>query len=114
MSITIKQYQSFTPSTFIVPENLVCTQDTYLFTGLVAEAGELAGNYAKYCRGDFNSEELIFRTKKELGDVLYFCFQLANQIGLDIEDVLEANRDKLQDRLNKGTIKGDGEGDRLK
>lgn len=109
MSITIRSYQDFTPSTFIVPDNPVSTQDTYLFCGLVAEAGEVAGNYAKYCRGDFNSEELTFRTKKELGDVLYFVFQLATQLGLDVEDILEENKAKLQDRLNRGKIKGDGE-----
>ena len=107
--ITIKRYQDFTPTTFLVPDNPVSTQDAYLFVGLAAEAGEVGGNFAKYCRGDFNEEELIFRTKKELGDVFYFAFQLATQIGLDVEDILEANKEKLEDRMKKNKIEGDGE-----
>ena len=109
MAITIKEYQEFTPKTFIVPHKLISTQDVYLFTGLVAEAGELAGNFAKHCRGDFDIYELITRTKKELGDVLYFSFQLANHLNLDIEEILEQNKVKLEDRLARGKIKGDGE-----
>ena len=109
MAITIKKYQDFTPKTFVVPDEPVSTQDAYLFAGLAAEAGEVAGNFAKYCRGDFGVEELIYRTKKELGDVFYFAFQLATQIGLDVEDILEANKEKLEKRLAENKIKGDGE-----
>jgi NTP pyrophosphatase (non-canonical NTP hydrolase) len=104
--ITIKEYQDFTPKTFLVPK-----QNTlpYLFTGLVAEAGEVAGNYAKYMRGDFDGEELANRTEKELGDVLYFVFQLATCMGMKVEDILEYNRSKLELRLSKNKIMGDGE-----
>jgi NTP pyrophosphatase (non-canonical NTP hydrolase) len=109
MSITIKEYQAFTPTTFVVPDDIVASQDAYLFSGLVAEAGEVAGNWAKYCRADFDIDELILRTKKELGDVLYFTFQLANRLDLDVEEILEVNRSKLQGRMDKGKIKGDGE-----
>jgi NTP pyrophosphatase (non-canonical NTP hydrolase) len=109
MSITIKEYQEFTPTTFVVPMSVVDARESYLFSGLAAEAGEVAGNYAKYCRGDFHTQELVSRTKKELGDVLYFTFQLANWLNLDVEEILETNRSKLQDRMNKGKIKGDGE-----
>lgn len=109
MNITIKEYQDFTPTTFLVPDNPISTQDTYLFAGLAAEAGEVAGNYAKYCRGDFDVVELVSRTKKELGDVLYFVFQLANQLHLDVEDIILENRNKLQDRLDRQVIKGDGD-----
>ena len=109
MSITLQEYRDFTPTTFIVPSALVDAQYAYLFAGLAAEAGEVAGNYAKYCRGDFEKADLKLRTKKELGDVLYFTFQLATTLGFSIEEILETNRDKLQDRMNKNKIKGDGE-----
>lgn len=105
----IRKYQSFTPTTFLVPEEEASTRDAYLFAGLAGEAGEVAGNYAKYCRGDFDDQELAFRTKKELGDVFYFAFQLATHLGLDVEDILQTNMDKLKARFANGTIKGDGE-----
>lgn len=107
--ITIKEYQNFTPKTFVVPNNLTSCRFAYLFAGLAAEAGEVAGNYAKHCRGDFEGDELVERTKKELGDVLYFTFQLANLLGLDVEEILLANKTKLEDRLARNVIKGDGE-----
>jgi NTP pyrophosphatase (non-canonical NTP hydrolase) len=108
MSI-LKDYQSFTPTTFIVPDNYVSAIDSYLFSGLASEAGEVAGNYAKYCRGDFEVDELKKRTTKELGDVMYFVSQIANSFHLDLEDVLINNQVKLQDRLDRNKIKGDGE-----
>ena len=107
--ITIKEYQEFTPKTFLVPESYIDSRLSYLFAGLAAEAGEVAGNYAKFCREDFGMEELTVRSWKELGDVLYFTFQLANMLGLDIEDILAANKTKLVDRLARNVIKGDGE-----
>jgi NTP pyrophosphatase (non-canonical NTP hydrolase) len=106
MSITIKEYQNFVPTTFVVPPQNALA---YLFSGLAGEAGEVAGNYAKYMRGDFDGEELANRTEKELGDVLYFIFQLANVMGMKVEDILEYNKAKLELRLSKNKIKGDGE-----
>lgn len=106
MKITIKEYQQFTPKTFIVPPEKALT---YLFTGLAAEAGEVAGVYAKYVRKDFDVEVMTERVEKELGDVLYFVFQLANQLGLKVEDILIANKVKLEDRLSRNVLKGDGD-----
>lgn len=104
--ITIKEYQEFTPKTFQVPpENALA----YLFSGLAAEAGEVAGVYAKYMRKDFNGEVLVERVEKELGDVLWFTFQLANQLGMKVEDILANNKTKLEDRVSRNVIKGDGD-----
>lgn len=106
MTITIKEYQAFTPKTFLVPpENALA----YLFSGLAGEAGEVAGAYAKYMRKDFDGEDLVERVEKELGDVLYFVFQLSTQLGLKVEDILSNNKLKLEDRLARNAIKGDGD-----
>lgn len=107
--ITLKEYAKFTPTTFIVPEYQVDATFAYLFSGLAAEGGEVAGNYAKYCRGDFGLDVLRERTFKELGDVMYFVTQLANELDINLEEVLLANMSKLKARLATGTIKGDGE-----
>jgi NTP pyrophosphatase (non-canonical NTP hydrolase) len=102
--ITLKEYQEFTPTTFIVPEYEVDAVYAYLFSGLAAEGGEVAGNYAKYCRGDFGLDELRNRTSKELGDVMYFVTQLANELGFQLEDILIENKFKLTERMNKNKI----------
>lgn len=102
-------YQAFTPTTFVVPEYPTTAVDAYLFSGLAAEAGEVVGNYAKYVRGDFDKRELASRTHKELGDVLYFVSQISNEFDFNIEDILRDNMTKLEDRMKKNKISGDGE-----
>ena len=79
--ITIQEYQDFTPTTFIVERKEIGNRLAYLYSGLAAEGGEVAGNYAKYCRNDFDIEELTTRTEKELGDVMYFVAKLAHELG---------------------------------
>jgi NTP pyrophosphatase (non-canonical NTP hydrolase) len=105
--ITIREYSDFTPTTFIVPDYQVDATFAYLFSGLAAEGGEVAGNYAKYCRGDFQLDELRNRTFKELGDVMYFVTQLANELNINLEDVMLNNMEKLKARLKANKIKGD-------
>jgi NTP pyrophosphatase (non-canonical NTP hydrolase) len=108
MSI-LKKYQEFTPTTFVVPCTQVPSGISYLYSGIAAEAGEVAGVFAKWCRGDFDKCELEKRTFKELGDILYFASQIANSFNFSLEDIIAANQAKLEDRFAKGKIKGDGE-----
>lgn len=102
----IEQYQEFTPSTFLVSKEATLP---YLYAGLPAEAGEVAGNYAKFVRGDFGEEELKTRTIKELGDVMYFVSQLCNYWDMTIEELVTINRLKLEGRRDRGTLQGDGD-----
>ena len=102
----LKLYQEFTPKTFIVQkENAL----DYLFNGLAAETCEVCGVYAKFKRLDFNKEVLLERVEKEIGDVFYFLFQLCNELGFDVETILLNNKTKLEDRLNRNVLKGDGD-----
>ena len=109
MKITVKEYQDFTPTTFIVKRKELGSRLAYLFSGLAAEGGEVAGNYAKYCRSDFGIEELTARTEKELGDVMYFVAKLAHELGLSLEEIMFNNRAKLLDRLERNKLQGDGD-----
>ena len=45
----------------------------------------------------------------ELGDVLWYCASLADELGVNLEDVAKCNLNKLADRLNRCTIKGSGD-----
>ena len=82
-------------------------ENEYLSYGLVAEVGELAGDMAKYYRGDYDYVELRKRVKKELGDAFWFLARMCVYNGWKPSEVLDVNMDKLEGRLRDNTIKGD-------
>lgn len=81
----------------------------YLIPGLAAEAGEVAGKYAKYIRDEGTMADLHQDVSKELGDVLWFCAVLAEKIGVDLSAIAEANIKKLNSRKNRGVLSGSGD-----
>ena len=83
----------------------------YPTLGLVNEAGEVAGKIKKIFRdrGGQISEADREALKGELGDVLWYLTQICTNLGLTLEEVAEANLDKLFSRLERGQIQGDGD-----
>jgi NTP pyrophosphatase (non-canonical NTP hydrolase) len=83
----------------------------YLALGLTSEAGEVAGKVKKAIRDEdgFLSDERVGQICAEIGDVLWYCAQLAEFLGVDLNDVAKGNIEKLQKRLFAGTISGDGD-----
>ena len=83
----------------------------YPTLGLVNEAGEFAGKIKKIFRdrdgviSDQDREAL----KAELGDVLWYLTQICTNLGITLEEVAEANLDKLFSRLERNQIRGDGD-----
>jgi NTP pyrophosphatase (non-canonical NTP hydrolase) len=45
----------------------------------------------------------------EIGDVLWYCAALANDLGMPLALIAAQNRDKLLERKQKGTISGSGD-----
>jgi len=83
----------------------------YPALGLVNEAGEVAGKIKKVFRdkgGEIN-EETRSALKAELGDVLWYVAQVCTELGLSMDEVAEHNIEKLYSRLERGTIRGDGD-----
>jgi NTP pyrophosphatase (non-canonical NTP hydrolase) len=83
----------------------------YPTLGLVNEAGEVAGKVKKLFR-DKNgliSEEDRQGLKGELGDVLWYLAQICTELDLTLAEVAEANLEKLFSRLERGTIRGEGD-----
>ena len=75
--------------------------------GLVGEAGEVAEKIKKLIRDSnrFSNEEII----KELGDVVFYATALANYFESSLEEVIEVNVDKLDDRQVRGVLGGSGD-----
>ena len=81
----------------------------YLICGLSAEAGEVAGKFAKYIRDRTEFYKLEEDLIKELGDVLWFVAIIADDLGVTLSEVAQQNIDKLYSRQQRGSLKGSGD-----
>jgi NTP pyrophosphatase (non-canonical NTP hydrolase) len=83
----------------------------YPALGLAGEAGEVAEHAKKAIRDDAGkvTDERRGAMSKELGDVLWYVAQLANELGLDLDEIAQANLDKLLSRQQRGTLSGSGD-----
>ena len=75
--------------------------------GLVGEAGEVAEKIKKLIRDNnkYANEEIM----KELGDVVFYATALANIYGRGLQEVLELNIQKLDDRQKRHKLRGSGD-----
>lgn len=70
--------------------------------GLCAEAGEVAGEVEKHVRkGSDDFDWLRVKVLDELGDVLWYAAEICNELGLDLDDVIIRNIEKLNSRNSK-------------
>ena len=84
----------------------------YPALGLAGEAGEVANKVKKFVRDGYDQE--TFEQKKielaaEIGDVLWYCANLANDIGFKLGDIAQENYTKLSSRASRGKLGGDGD-----
>lgn len=118
-SYILNEYQKFTDTTAIYRDNIDRMTDTnsmqrklkiaYAAMELMDESSEVCGKIKKMLRGDKNMSETAELVKGELGDVFYPLACLCTEFGFTMEEVIEYNREKLQSRLDRNMIKGDGD-----
>jgi NTP pyrophosphatase (non-canonical NTP hydrolase) len=104
MNITPMSYS------YWVEDKIVTEGDTRLVEntlGLVGEAGEVAEKIKKYLRD--NSKVSQKEIVKELGDVVFYATALSNYFYSNLEEVIQVNMDKLDDRAKRGVIRGSGD-----
>ncbi len=66
--------------------------------GLAGEAGSVASEYKKHLRDGAAHARWLPRMREELGDVLWYVAAIADQVGLELEDVAAANLAKTRAR----------------
>ena len=101
--ITPDSYERLAKQTAIFPKDKALE---YLALGLTSEAGEVAGKIKKIIRdGKGNKEAIAY----EIGDVLWYCAVLASELGVELNDIMKKNLQKLHDRKERGTLQGSGD-----
>lgn len=110
----LNQYQANAQKTAIYPRITPIVGAIYCSLKLNGEAGEVAELVAKHLRDDFEdhgdtmSLDRINKIKLELGDVLWYVAMLAGELDFTLEDIAQANLEKLARRQREGKIKGSG------
>ena len=99
-----------------------CENFSYMMLNLVGEVGEFASKVAKAIRkgkadivyseimvklGD--NDNLLPELQAEAGDILWQLSGLCNMMGWSLEQVAQANLDKLASRKERGVIDGNGD-----
>lgn len=104
--MTASEYQEWSKSTARYPrsynEHWEDTFPFYLCLGLAGETGEVVEIFKKFARRNdiqLNTEEKG-KVKFELGDLLWYWTQICTELGFTIEEVMEANKQKLEERYN--------------
>ncbi|CAA79413.1 MazG-like pyrophosphatase [Fromanvirus L5] len=84
---------------------------SYVTMGLVGEAGEIANKVKKILRDKDGviTQENRDDLQAELGDVMWYVAQLANQLDVWLSTVTQRNLNKLQSRKDRGVIQGSGD-----
>jgi len=102
-------YQEQSKSTALYPS--IEKRFVYPLMGLANEAGEVLGVAKKIFRDQAGevSEETRQKIKKELGDVLWYLAQVASDFDLKLDDIAQANLDKLASRKDRGVLQGSGD-----
>ncbi len=79
--------------------------------GLLGETGEVAEKFKKILRdknGEMSPEDEK-EMSKELGDILWYVSVVCSYLGISLQDVAEANIEKLQSRQKRGMLSGSGD-----
>jgi len=106
-----KEYQIWSKSTARYPQSFIIDCDKprltfpfYLCLGLAGECGEAIEVLKKFARRrdtTLNTEEKE-KLKYELGDMLWYFTHICTEVGLTLSEVMDANKQKLEQRYNGG------------
>lgn len=104
----VNDYQKAALETAIYPKE---QKIIYPTLGLTGESGEVSDKVKKVLRDNNSvfSEEKKLEIAKEVGDVMWYCATLSNDLGFDLETICQMNIDKLNSRKQRNMINGNGD-----
>ena len=104
----LDMYQQVAKTTAIYPREQAIIYPTL---GLTGEAGEVANKVKKIIRDGTskNNENLVQEISAEIGDCLWYIAVLADDVGIKLSDIANANLEKLANRKKNNTIHGSGD-----
>lgn len=128
MTLSLNEYQSRAAETAIYPGKGTALGLIYCALGM-GEAGEVQGSLKKairdeemtpYVSGGYNGRDVsvswvdIYPTRKadlmkEAGDLLWYLANFAAELGVSLEEIAQANLDKLASRQARGVLGGSGD-----
>lgn len=102
------EYQDWTNKTALYPKS---SSLIYTTIGLANEAGEVLGQVKKMIRDDDSilTEERKNKIIAETSDCMWYITRICVELGITLEELMQINHDKLEDRLARGVIKGSGD-----
>lgn len=108
--LTLDDYQDLADDTSAYPGKGTIMGLAYTGLGL-GEAGEVQGKIKKILRDDQGvlSRDKAEAIAAELGDLLWYVSQTANEIGYSLSAIATGNLDKLASRKARGVIGGSGD-----
>lgn len=111
MSYTFSDYQIHARKTAIYPDQGRLEGLLYTALGLAGEAGEVANKVKKVLRDNNGvlSDEVAKDLAGEVGDVLWYAANLAEEINYPLGFIATDNIAKLVDRAERGVISGSGD-----
>jgi NTP pyrophosphatase (non-canonical NTP hydrolase) len=108
----LEEYRDFTRELDHYPDTLERSGKIVLHTlGLVGEAGEVANKVKKIIRDDkgFLTEKMRLALCKEMGGTLWYYIRVLDDLGVDIGEIAQLNREELESRVARGTLLGSGD-----
>lgn len=110
--MNFNEYQQIAAGTAVYrnPPNRKPLGIMYCALGLASEAGEVAGQAKRIIRDDKCeiTERRTEQIKDEISDCLWYCAMLADELGINLDDIAQHNVEKLRSRFERGTICGEG------
>ncbi len=106
--MTFDDYQKAAVATAIYPDDLKLI---YPAIGLAGETGEVMEHIKKTIRDNNRqlTEDRRHALAKELGDVLWYMANLAEDAGLSLADIARQNIEKVNSRKARGVQLGSGD-----
>lgn len=106
--MNFNDYQQEAAKTAIYPDQFAIM---YPALGVAAEAGEVANKVKKVYRdnGGKLTEEARMAIADELGDVVWYLANLANDLAISFDTIASRNLEKLRSRMERGVLQGSGD-----